>query len=324
VAQNGERDDMSEFSDWAKAETTAEVAGDVSPSVDSPPASAETAVPADPESREAPPDAGGPVPEASAPEPEVAATPERNDDGTFKKRDKVQERIDKAVKAQRDAERRAEAAERELQARTSQPATPAAVPDSTPPEAYPTIDQFLNDADPYASLAKAIGKYEAKAAVDAYRQQQQQEAARGEVLERVSAIVEAGQKKYANWQAVVADSDAATIPMPEMTLAALHRLENAEDVIYYLGQHPDEARVLAAHDPMQALLSLGALSRSVVAPSGSTTPAVSTSRAKPLIKPVGATPVAPEPRPPDEKSTFAEHRRYWNERERKEREAQRA
>jgi hypothetical protein len=321
VAQNGERDDMSEFSDWAKAETTAEVAGDVSPSVDSPPASAETAAPADP--REAPTDAGGLVPEASAPESEVAATPERNDDGTFKKRDKVQERIDKAVKAQRDAERERDALKLELQARApSQPPEPPApgVVDS----AYPTIDQFLNDADPYAALAKAIGKYEAKAAVDAYRQQQQQEAARGEVLERVSAIVEAGQKKYADWQAVVADSDAATIPMPEMTLAALHRLENAEDVIYYLGQHPDEARVLAAHDPMQALLTLGALSRSVVAPSGSTTPAVSTSRAKPLIKPVGATPVAPEPRPPDDKSTFAEYRRYWNERERKEREAQRA
>jgi hypothetical protein len=319
VAQNGERDDMSEFSDWAKAETTAEVAGDVSPSVDSPPAPAETAAPADPS--EVPTDAGGPVPEATEP---VAATPERNDDGTFKKRDKVQERIDKAVKAQREAERRAEAAERELQARTSQPATPEVVPDSKPSEAYPTIDQFLNDADPYASLAKAIGRYEAKAAVEAYRQQQQQEAARGEVLERVSAIVEAGQKKYADWQAVVADSDAATIPMPEMTLAALHRLENAEDVIYYLGQHPDEARVLAAHDPMQALLTLGALSRQVVAPSGSTTAAPSTSRAKPLIKPVGATPVAPEPRPPDDSSSLRDFSRYWNERERKEREAQRA
>ena len=242
------------------------------------------------------------------PPPDVAAAePERNPDGTFKKRSAKSEakaddvpRIRELTAKWRQAERERD----ELAAKlaSAAPAPTAAAPSSLDPsDPEPELEHFLDQPDPYAALAKAAGKWAVR---EAQRVSAMQAAplraaeASAEVDERIAAFAET-HPDYAEKVAAIDD-----IQFPAEVLRAIADDEQAPAVAYHLASHPQEARRIAALRPLEGVKAVGQLlARLTPAQSGSGVPAVSTSKAKPLIKPVSVSSSAPDSSPPDPDQT---------------------
>lgn len=253
--------------------------------------------------------------EIPAPEAEVAAAPEtRNADGTFKpKKDAVQARIDKAVKAHREEQRRADAAEakaRDLEARLAASAKPVekAEPEKPPApvaDGRPTLDQWVkdhpNDPDPLTSFSIAAAEW-----VSDQRDKKAQ-AARDQAAfqDRRQDVDAAGREQFQDWQEVISSDFGKNFVFPPHLFNAIFNADQAPALIHYLGTHPDEARALAAEPLHASLVSLGTLSaRLAPARDGSGTRPVVHSKAKPLTKPLrGSTPSAPATSEPDPETT---------------------
>ncbi len=242
-----------------------------------------------------------------------------------------QAKINSAIAAQRDAERRAEALEAEVQ-RLRQPAPqPVARPadagevvapaKGTPkyvalikriqadPE-YPQIEQFQEGrsddpyADPYGDLQVARAAFvteRLQQEADASRQAMQAEAQERELLTNID---HSGREKYPDWDALYS-SDAATKMV--LTPAVLQELyadpDSSADLIHHVLSHPDDLAALAAvpDDPIAAARTVARLSAGLsAAPSGPATLAKPQTKAKPMIKPVMASPQAPEPSSPED------------------------
>jgi hypothetical protein len=241
---------------------------------------------------------------APAAEPVVEAASERNTDGTFRpKADSVQKRIDKAVKAQRDAERRAEAAEaraREIEAaRVAKPAEAEPAKEAKPAkpvaDGRPTIDQWVkdhpDDPDPLSSFAIAAAEW-----VAAKRDEKvKAEADQVRFNDRRAEIEAAGREQFPDWQEVISSEFGRTFTFPPPLFNAIFESEHSPALIHYLGTHPDDARALAAQPTHTALVSLGTLTaRLTPASNGSGARPMVHSKAKPLTKPLrGSTPSAP-------------------------------
>jgi hypothetical protein len=231
-------------------------------------------------------------------------TAERNADGTFKpvKRDKVQERIDKAVKAQRDAERRAEASEaraRELEAKsTSAPSSVSSSVSAPSASDEPKIDDFLNEPDPYAALIRAHGTWAATRALAEHD-------ARLAIQAIAAQSDQDGRAQFPDWDEVINSDFARTFDVPPHLLAAIRTSDQSAALRYYLASHPDDARALAADPPVKALVALGTLAAHLDSAShGSERRMVTHSQAKPPTKPLrGSTPSAPSATAPDPATT---------------------
>jgi hypothetical protein len=260
-----------------------------------------------------------------APDEKVEAASERNQDGTFKakvaeKADSVQKRIDKAVKAQREAERKAEAAEariREFEARTpkTEPAAVAApsasIPDKSTAKKLPFgIENFVDEADPIAAFTVAANEW-----LDAQREQARKaEAEKRTFQERNSEIAAEGRDQFPDWDEVMT-GEAAQIDIPPYLYLPVHEHPQSAAILHYLGTHPDELRSLVAQPAASALLHLGTVAaRLTPASNGSGERSVAHSKAKPLTKPLrGSTPSAPSaPKLDPETTSLADWIRLGN------------
>lgn len=253
---------------------------------------------------------------AETPAVEAKADDERNPDGTFKpKSKKVSNTGEWARNARLTAELRA-AQEELTRLKTapspSQPVAPAAPQVLDPSDPEPTIDQFLDKPDPYAALAVAAGKWavrEERREAQKQTYEAQRREAQGQTAEREQTFA----AQHPDYHDVVPTVIEILKAQPAV-LTAMADDDLGPAVAYHLAQHPDEARRIAALTPVQGVMAIGKLlSRMTPAPSGSGTPAVSTSKAKPLIKPVSGAPVAPESSPPDpDKTSFSDWVRINN------------
>lgn len=268
--------------------------------------------------------------EGDSPEPEpeqtveTTAQTERNADGTFKgKRDKVQERIDKATAKQRDAERRAEAAEaraRELEARTTSSTPPEAVATPTPTsDDEPNFDQWVaanpTHPDPIGGFAKYAAKWAAKQALAERDAAEQAVKAQQQARERLTQSDAEGREQFADWDEAISSEFAQTFEFPPYLIAGIQESAQSAALRYYLSTHETEARALAAKSPASALVELGTLAaRLTPAHDGSGTRTVVHSKAKPLTKPLrGSTPSAPSAAALDpEKATLSDWIRFNN------------
>lgn len=97
--------------------------------------------------------------------------------------------------------------------------------------------------------------------------------------------VEAFKDTVDDWEEVVTNSD---IPMHLSEQLAIMEQENAAEIVYHLGKHPDYARKLAEMSPLGAVMEVGRLSAKLKAASGSpgtgTGPAA-TPKPKPKVPP---------------------------------------
>jgi hypothetical protein len=158
----------------------------------------------------------------------------------------AQERINNAVRAQREAERardRAEARARELEAKLTKP----------DPEKFTDLSE-LNAAQVEHTLGKrdaARLTEDAKAAA-----READEAARDAWQERVSVFKETA----ADFEDV-----AYNAPISEQVASDILRMEDGPQVAYYLGKNPKEARALNALSERERGIALGRLAGKIAA-----------------------------------------------------------
>ncbi len=121
-----------------------------------------------------------------------------------------------------------------------------------------------------------------KEAADAAREQREHAE---QIQSTYKSSVEAFKDTVDDWDEVVANSD---IPMHLSEQLAIMEQDNAAEIVYHLGKHPDYARKLAEMSPLGAVMEVGRLSAKLKAASGSagiaTGPAVSP-KPKPKVPP---------------------------------------
>lgn len=202
------------------------------------------------------------------------------------RRGSPEHRINQAVKRQREAERRAEAAEQQL--RSYQPQAQRQAPPQQAPQGEPTEEQFEKYEDYIASKAeywalRAVSKY-----TDAQRaeaEQAAQQRAQYAVIQAHAQRVAVAKSRYADFEDVV-DNDEVPVS-PAMEDAILHS-PVGPDIMHFFGTRPAEAVRIAQLPPGPALIAMGhveAYVQSVVA-SASQAPRVPTSRTPPPVRPV--------------------------------------
>ncbi len=193
----------------------------------------------------------------------------RGEDGKFKPADTppgVQKRIDKLVKAQKEAERRAAEAERKVaELQGSRPvegqqkepssgknAPPAAVTAKAKPE--------QKDFDTYDGYIEALAdwRYETRKAEDeakaAQQARQNAERAAAEVhVQRVNAAKE----RYPDYDEVMAGVQ--SLPITREIHDGIVKSEKGPDIAYHLAKNPDEVRRIAALTPDRQLVEMGKL-----------------------------------------------------------------
>jgi len=317
---------------------------------------------AEPEQADAPetPDPAKPT----TTEPAAVTTGERNPDGTFKAkapaepaktdgdpRKSHQAKINAAIAKQRDAERRAEEAERRANEREAelhalrQPKAseqPAAAEKPSASQTYlqlvqryqsepdaPTLAEFeaAGLPDPYGAHQAAMAAFiadkrlaEREAAAEQTRAQRERET-------QVKAAWEIAEESHPGFHERL---KAHTIQYSNTVLALL-ATETANDphlsadLMDHLLTHPDDAARLAAiKDPIAAARAIGHLTARLSSASSGPETVLTQTNAKPLIKPVRPSVMAPESSPPEDLPFGPKYIAAMNERDRKAREARRA
>lgn len=275
------------------------------------------------------------APAEKPPEPDKAAktdADERNADGTFKGKAKKVSNTGEWARNQRlTAELRQAQAELE-RLRSTVPASSPTNPAETAPQSPvyldqndppPVLDRFLDQPDPYAALSVEAAKWAVREAKREERIQAQQSEiaeAQSQAREREAAFA-ADHEDYPDVIPAVVD----LLKDRPAVLNALADDDLGPAVAYHLAHHPDEARRIAALTPVAGVREIGKLiSRLTPASGGSGAETVAVSKAKSLIKPVGASPMASAPSPPDPETTeFSEWVAVNNRLDRKRREAMR-
>lgn len=292
-----------------------------------------------------------------APEPETPDTPdkpeklepepgERNPDGTFKAkaapepakpegdpRKSHQAKINIAIAKQREAERRADEAERratereaELQALKQPPPTPAARVEPPAPSATrakPTEAEIGEKYQTYGDFVEDLADWK----VEQREAQRDQIAAQRERESHVTTAVNLATERHPDFAALMA-SDTRVYPdavMEHLRVEASLDPSLSAELLHHLLTHPDDAERLAKmHHPIAAAREIGRLTAGLSsAPSGPETVLTHTT-AKPLIKPVRSSVMAPESSPPEDLPFGPKYIAAMNERDRKAREARRA
>lgn len=255
------------------------------------------------------------------------------------KSNSIQARIDKAVAAQREAERRADALEvrmREYEARTSRPASrepqaPAAPTYRTRPE--PTEDEVGSKYQSYGDFVKDHGKWvrEEIAAESAERDQRRAMAQRHEThaakfVEKIAAAEQTDPEFWSKIDPAVANLRPSSALMPGERPNALNAIA---DMIFDSDHSTELMARLRASDlqrlstlpPAQLFREMGRLEASVMRPAAASsgpaprTPAIS--QAPPPIKPVGTSAHTGEVDPLSDDLDVDEHIRVMNARDRK-------
>jgi len=258
-----------------------------------------------PESLRGPSDGaeGRPTDEAA----ETTETPERerHPDGKYAKKGSIQERIDKAVAAQRAAERERDALKAQWDAQRSHvaPERPQEAPEPSQPQAQPfdpaqgpQLDQF----ESYEQWVDARSEWKAEVTWQRIQAAQQQQQALVTHTERIHSFATQQQPDY--FEKIQA---AARLPVSKVMEAAIISSDRGPELAYFLATHPEEAIRLAQEHVTRPLSDAPfvreLLESKLTSQAASSGPASGVSR-QPVyrpIKPVGATPVHAETSPED-------------------------
>ncbi len=284
-----------------------------------------------------------PTREAPAPDTGEAApaVEPRDEKGRFRHRAKSQEASPADVPRIRELTKKLSEAERERDEWKSKvSAPPAAVvqPAATVPTAVPvvaatftdrepTIQDFANEADPYASYVRALARYDRKK--EQFESDQVTAKERAEQLEKEShaqaqatfSKVQADyQARLEPFKAAHKDFDAllkasADAPLPPLLQATVLLHDKGPEFVYHLLRHPDQLAEMtlltdgkAVNDQNVAIATRWLTSRAQAAVTGS----VASTPPKPFAVPRPPNPVQTGPMSagdelPDEESSLAEH-----------------
>ena len=178
----------------------------------------------------------------------------------------VQKRINKVTLARRTAERERdyERAKR-LEAEEELKKMKAQIPAQDEPK--------IEDYEDETSFLKAYSRWSAKEEIRAVREESSREQ---QTAEEKSAIaqgyntiderMEEGREKYPDFDQVVMNKE---VPISDPMVDILAESEDAADVLYYLGKHPDESAEIAALSPVAAAHRLGRIAERLKMPAAS-------------------------------------------------------
>jgi hypothetical protein len=162
------------------------------------------------------------------------------------------------------------------------------------PEYAKAVEEYQQKYEEYL-IGKA--REESRSAAEAAAREAQRAREDASLQVKAQQIGKRGLDKYKDFREVVEDAFEAMPPSPEAE-KILVELENAEDVLYHLGQHPDELERITALGPMAQALELGKLSARLA------------SRQKAAAKVTKSKPTPQTPRGANGKFTKAEDARY--------------
>lgn len=184
----------------------------------------------------------------------------------------VQERINEVTRARREAERRAEAAEAELQRlRSAQPQPPAQQPPVQQPSQEVDPDEPKADDFEYGELdpryIRALATHEAKKQFDELRRQDAkawEERAQKEHHEanraKFETLIERGSKVHEDfYEKVVIGSEEGRWPMSEHIGQMALDSEIGNDILYHLATNPEEADRVFRSSPVEQARYFGKL-----------------------------------------------------------------
>jgi hypothetical protein len=151
------------------------------------------------------------------------------------------------AEAKADAEkRRADELEERIKALESSKAAPVEQGDKPNRQQYDTEDEYI----------EALADWKASEAI-AKREQQQREAklkAESDSIDSAfTARLEKAVTEIEDYKEVVSS---ATVEIPDFMVMAIKESDQGPMLVYYLAQHPDEAKKIAAMRPIQALKQL--------------------------------------------------------------------
>ena len=258
-----------------------------------------------------------PVADASA-EPETAEATERARaaDGKFVKRNPIQERIDKAVGAQRAAERERDALRQELEAARApkaqeRPQEAREAPQPAQPTFDPAQGPQLDQYGSYEEWVDARAEWKAEQHYQRVSAAQQQEHALYSHTERIQSFAQQTPDYFDRI------AEAARLPVSKAMERAIIDSARGPEIAYFLATHPEEG-IRLAQGTVEVPLSQAHLVRELLesklpasaASSGPAARGVRPSLPSP-IKPVGAAPVVAET-PPDTLEFGPEYVRRMN------------
>lgn len=272
-------------------------------------------------------DAEKPAPPADEKPPDGM---ERDAAGKFvkaaKPRHDPQARIDQITAKQKEAERKAEALERELAALRRPPAPdpkPAAdavadwkrfkaLPDAPKLEQFETIEDYT----------MAVGHFIATKSADEREQRHVQQTQQQHDEHEYRELDRAWQTRRDEAFAADPTLAARVIPETPMSLPMLHAIKISPigpQLLVYLSDHQDEAQRLSTLHPALVMRDLGKLEARLEAASSGPAPVVpAVSHAKPPTKPLGSSPVTNADAEPGDEASDDEWYR-WNQRQKKRR-----
>lgn len=261
-----------------------------------------------------------------------------------KPRDDVQARIDAAVRAQRDAERRADEAlsrARELEAKIHGRQDPPRQPEYDGIEASdpePQLDAFANDADPYRAFVAAQARWNARAEnrkIDRMRSEQQ----RADTMQRTERErAQTFQSRIREQIGQEPKAFLAALPQAVLDLRPSHALRPDEQLtganaiadefldseigpklMQHFADHPNDLQRIATLHPIQAIRELAILGHTLRPDAAKDTASASAapviSKAKPPLKTVGSSPVVRDDEPPDDDADLDKHIAWHNQRD---------
>lgn len=177
----------------------------------------------------------------------------------------AQERIDEVTRARREAERRAETAERERDELRKQIPVPEA------PKEPKASDYTYGEDD--AAYIRDLAKFEA-------RQEHEASLAEAEARERIETIENTWSDRQAAFAADKPDYyekiNAKDLPITPLMAAAIKTSDDGAAVAYHLATNPDEARRIAALDNLAQAREIGRLEAKLAPPASPDTPTTKT------------------------------------------------
>jgi hypothetical protein len=195
----------------------------------------------------------------TAPDSGTETAQENGEEQTDKTVKGVQKRIDELTKARREAERRADGAERKLATQGSRPATENAQPARPADEGTPkklddfeTLDQYID----YLAGLKLDQREKLKATETANDAAKTAAKAAQDVWTERETAYKAENPDYDQALESVEIPNTPAVPAIQR---ALSRAENGPAILHHLAKNPDELQRIAALSPVDALMEIGAL-----------------------------------------------------------------
>jgi len=252
-----------------------------------------------------------------AEEPITQAKPKRRSNPT--------EAVKSAIAKQREAERRADAAESKVQAlsaeRSPTPPETQAAPEPEPPSwsrfkqmpGVPRPDQFTAYEDYSMALAEFVSdtKQTEHTAAQQQAYENQQIAQQQQVqLDRWSKTLNEARQHDPKFDETLNLDTPMSLPMQHLAMESPHGIA----ILQWLSEHPDDAQRLSTLHPAETYREMGKLEARLEAASSTekSGPARVVSSAKAPIKPLGTSPPAEDPFEITDDLSMDEHFRRMN------------